>query len=348
VIIVETVEDGGNPRDPAAIQRLDDAQYRVVPFSEDGDANYKFALHVVARNDARSPAPLTLEVDWGDRAYMVSRRFVHIRLDGDWQFLPVEADGSCGRLRVDLPPGESAIGLSPAYGLADHTKFLAQFAETPFRRTVIGRSEQGRAIESFSIGTGPQRLLVTTRFHPYETAASFCAEGMMRWLTMGGAEQERLFRRFSLEVVPLPNPDGVALGLCKRTSVGGADLSHEAAESAAPEARTLMRLIDTLRPTAFLDIHGWMHFDEDGLHHYDDDLATRFQEATANQQELAGNRWKAYRERPTGGSPRWYSAERYGTSALAVSYRWPDRTPAQMRAIGPATLQAFAATALSR
>jgi hypothetical protein len=341
VITVETVEDGGNPRDPAAIQRLGDGHYRVVPFSEDGDANYKFALHVVARNEASCPAPLTLVVDWGDQAYMVSRRFAHVRLDGKWHFLPVAADGSCGRLQVDLPPGESAIGLSPAYGLADHTRFLASLADMPFRREEIGRSAQERAIESFSIGTGPQHLLLTTRFHPYETAASFCAEGIMRWLVAGGKEQERLRQRFSLAIVPLPNPDGVALGLCKRTAIGGADLSHEAAESADPAARALMHAIDTLRPTAFLDIHGWMHFDEDGLHHYDDDLATKFQEATANQQELAGNRWKAYRERPTGGSPRWYSAERYGTAALAVSYRWPDRSPAQMRALGPATLRSF-------
>ncbi|MGI8915721.1 MAG: M14 family zinc carboxypeptidase [Chloroflexota bacterium] len=344
MITVEAVEDGGNPRDPAAIQRLGDAaHFRIVPFSEDGDANYKFALHVLARNTGPSPAPLTLEIDWGDQAYMVSRGFLHVRRAGRWEFLPVMVDGSLGRLMIVLPPGESAIGLSPAYGLADRAAFLAQPALTSVRRDVIGYSEQGRPIESFSFGTGPRRLLVTARFHPYETAASWCIEGLLSWLTARSEAQEQLLRQTSVDVVPMPNPDGVVLGLCKRTGLGGTDLSHEAGKSDDATARVLLDLLDTLRPAAFLDIHGWMHFDEDGLHHYDDGLAARFQHAAAGDQALIGNRWKAYLERPCAGSPLWYSTQRYGTLALAVSYRWPGRTLAQMQAIGTGTLRAFTA-----
>lgn len=343
MLVVETTDDGGNPRDPAAIQRLGDGHYRVVPFSEDGDGNYKFALYVRVRNDGRADAPLTLEVDWGEQRYMVSRNFVHVRRGDNWEYQTVEADGSVARLRCMLPPGESAVGLSPAYGLADHTAFLAQLAPLPFQCQEVGRSTQGRAIETFAAGSGADRLLVMLRVHPYETAASFCAEGLLRWLAEASAEQERLLRRYSVVVLPMPNPDGVAMGLCKRTGLGGADLSHEAAQSDDASARVLMQLIDDLRPSAFLDIHGWMHFDEDGLHHFDDDLATRFQEATAAEPALAGNRWKAYLERPSAGSPRWHAAERFGSVPLSVSYRWPGRTVDQMRAIGAATLRAFAA-----
>ena len=343
MIVVETVEDGGNPREPAAIRRLGDAHYRVVPLSEDGDANYKFALHVVARNDRLSPATLTLEVDWGDRDYMVSRRFVHFRLGVSWVYLPVEVDGSVGRLRVELPPGESAIGLSPAYGLGDHAAFVKQIAAAPCRPEVIGLSAQGRPIESFSFGSGPRQVLIAARFHPYETAASYCIEGLMGWLASPGEEQEQFLQQASVVIVPIPNPDGVAMGLCKRTGLAGTDLSHEAVGSADAAARTLLHLLDTLRPAAFLDIHGWMHFDEDGLHSTDASLAARFQQAAGSQEELADNRWKSYLERPSAGSPLYYSTERFGTLALAVSYRWPGRTPEQMRAIGGATLRAFTA-----
>jgi hypothetical protein len=53
VIVVEPCADGGNPRDPAAIQHLGGGSYRVFPFGEDGDANDRFALHVRARNTGR-------------------------------------------------------------------------------------------------------------------------------------------------------------------------------------------------------------------------------------------------------------------------------------------------------
>lgn len=341
MIVVETVEDGGNPREPAAIRRVEDAHYRIVPFSEDGDANYKFALHIIARNDARSPTALNLEIDWDDRDYMVSRRFIHIGRGGRWTYLAVEVDGSVGRSRVELAPGVSAIGLSPAYGLGDHATFMTQIAATPCRRDVIGHSAQGRPIESFSFGSGRRQVLVTARFHPYETAASYCLEGLMAWLASEGEEQEQLLQQASVVLVPMPNPDGVALGLCKRTGLAGTDLSHEAVGSADAEARTLLRLLDRLRPAAFLDIHGWMHFDEDGLHSTVAGLAARFQQAAAGQAELADNRWKNYLERPSAGSPLSYSTVRYGTLALAVSYRWPGRTPAQMLAIGRATLRTF-------
>ena len=340
VIEVEPVEDGGNPRDPAAIRRVADSVVRVAPFSEDGDANYKFALNVGIRNDGSEPAPLTVEMDWGEAVYTRSRDFVHIGSGNNWTYLSAAVEGARTVARCDVPPGLSFLGLSPAYGVADHQAAMRTLPAGTFQRQEIGRSARGRPIEAFHTGSGARRIVVTARFHPYETAASFCVEGLMRWLGEAGAAQERLLASSHLVLVPFPNPDGVYLGMCKRTRVGGVDLSHEAAGNDDPEARALIGVIDELRPDLFLDIHGWMHADEDGLHYYDEALAERFLQNGADYQAFAENKWKGTLERPNPASPRWYAAQRYGSAALAVSYRWPGRTVEQMRALGPATLQA--------
>ncbi len=343
MIDIEAPEDGGNPRETGAIQRLDEGHFRVVPFSEDGDGNYKFALHVRAHNSAAVSVPLTLEIDWDDHKYMVSRDFVHVGHSGEWRLVPAEVDGSISRLRCLLPPGESRIGVSPAYGWADHDVFAAQTLATSFQRELIGRSEQGRAIDAYHLGAGQRNLLVIARVHPYETAASFCAEGLLRWLTMPGEAQARVLARFHVVVVPMPNPDGVYLGLCKRTGLHGTDISHEAVGSGDAEARALLDLIEQLRPDRYLDIHGWMHADEDGLHYHDQAVADRFLAGTADQPALARNRWKGTLARPDGRSPLSHCAQHFATRALSVSYRWPGRTVDQMRAIGAASLEAFAA-----
>jgi hypothetical protein len=346
VIVVEPCEDGGNPQDPAAIQHLGGGSYRVFPFSEDGDANYKFALHVRARNTGISPASLALEVDWADQRYTPNRRFGHVRRGTDWEFLPGRVEGSVLRLHWDVPPGESHIGLSPAYGWADYRAFAATLAPTVFRRELLGTSERGRAIEGFHVGSGPRRLLVTARCHPYETAASFGAEGLLQWLAGRGDEQERLLRAASVTVVPMPNPDGVFLGLCKRTAVGGTDLSHDIVGSDDAAARALMGLLDRLRPDAFLDLHGWMHDDEDGLFYYAETLGERFRRAAAGERALADGRWKGMLARPDG-SPLRYCVQRFDTLALEVSCRWPGRSVDRMRDIGSAVLRAFATLLLT-
>jgi len=343
VIEIQAPSDGGNPQDPAAIRRLGDGHIRVSPFSEDGDANYKFALHVEARNTDPAAAPLTLEVDWGDQVYTPSRRFVHVGREGAWQFLPAQVDGSMTLVQCDVPPGRTAIGLSPAYGLADYRGFEADLVGTAFRRESLGRNEQGREIAAFHLGGGPQRILITARVHPYETAASFCVEGAMRWLAGGDAAAEELLRAAHVVVVPMPNPDGVYAGLCKRTAVGGVDLTRESVGSGDGAAQALLRLVEDWRPTVYLDLYGWMHWDEDGWYALQDGVGDGFQRAAAEYPALAANRWKGALERPSATAIRSHCLDRFGTRTLEVSYRWPGRTVDQMREIGAATMQAVPA-----
>ena len=51
---------GGNPRDAGAISQRDGV-FHIAPFSEDGDANYKFHLLVQAANPSSRAEEIAVE-----------------------------------------------------------------------------------------------------------------------------------------------------------------------------------------------------------------------------------------------------------------------------------------------
>ena len=337
--------DGGNPQNGNAVLQIGDGHFRICPYSEDGDINYKFALSIAVQNEGCQPESVTLDVDWGDTEEMAARFFVHIGSGDDWQYMPVRRQGSVATVTFPAPPGVTEVGLSPAYSLGRHNAFASTLVPMGYGPAVAGKSEDGREICTYALGDGPQRVLVTARFHPYETASSFCAEGMMNWLAGGSEEATRLLREHSFTFVPMPNPDGVYRGLPKRTGEKGVDLSHEGATRGDSTDRALLSVIDSIRPHAFLDIHGWMHADEDGRHALKQEVSTTFADAAATESIFQGNKWRPDLSRADDPSAiRPYAQRTHGTEVLAVSYRWPSRTAAQMREVGAATLRAFCAT----
>jgi len=343
-IRIETGYDGANPPDPAAVERLGEEHFRVRPFSEDGDANYKFALNVRAINDGAAPRDLRLDVDWDDLVYKEDRVFVYVGGGDDWAYRPCQTAGPVTLVRCTVPPGATEIGQSPAYGLERARRFEDGLAAAGYAASLVGRSEAGREIRAYAIGDGPTPLLVYGRVHPYESAASFCLEGLMSWLAAAGEAQRDLRRRYRFTVVPLPNPDGVFLGTCKRTArANGVDLSHDGAHGRDATARALLAVMDAVRPRALLDLHGWMWLNQDGLHYTHDGFAERYLAAANRQPPLAGDEWRTHRvdDRPGSGSPLLHCWRSYDTVGASTSFRWPVRSVPQMRAIGQAALAAL-------
>jgi hypothetical protein len=336
--------DGANPQSASDVERIGENHYRVRPFSEDGDGNYKFSLNLKLVNDGQTPIPARVDVDWADGEYMDSRGFGFIGRGDAWSFVSAGVQGTVASYSVTVPPGAMHLGLSPAYGYGEYGRFADSLVALGLQRESAGLSEAGRLVEFFRAGSGPVSLLVVARYHPYETASSYCIEGLATWLLHSGAAQRRILEQCSVTLLPMPNPDGVHQGLCKRTSVGGVDLSHEAPHGGDATARVLLAALDRLAPQAYLDIHGWMYLEEDGLHYLDDGLAASFREAMDQSAAGRGNRWLGSKGRPdpSGGSLQQYLSQRFGTACLSVSYRWMGRTAEQMRALGGPTLASFA------
>ncbi|MGQ9661690.1 MAG: M14 family zinc carboxypeptidase [Kiritimatiellia bacterium] len=265
--------EGANPQDPSCVEQIGPRSFVVRPQSEDGDSNYKFAFDVIVENVTANIQQLDLTIDWAEppqvgTTYMDCRRSVFLGTGENWQEI-------CGSTRADktivsltVGPGQQHVCLHPPYGSVELAVFLARAERQPqTRRIVFGRTAENRPLEGALLGSLCEErsaLLVLARGHPYESAGSFCVEGVLDFLS--GPEGARLRQHRSFLLVPIMNPDGVAHGLCKRTTLG-ADITHDGREGTDPTARAIVGLVCGMaaapRP-ALWDVHGWMN-PEDGL-----------------------------------------------------------------------------------
>jgi murein tripeptide amidase MpaA len=335
--IVKRVE-GSNPAEASAIDQVGEATFRIRPFSEDGDGNYKFALLVPVRNRGAADVTAEFVIDWQDAEYMSCRDYVLLGRAERWQWFPARCEGTVSTAKVLVPPGRWDLALHPTYGLARAARWTRRAG---LRAVELGRSREGRPLVALEGGAGAgRRLAVVARTHPYETAGSFLAEGALRALAALAGKPGA--PRFS--VVLVANPDGVAHGLCKRTAAGGVDLSHQARSSDDPAAAALRRWVEAFRPEVLIDFHGWMHGYEDGFSYTDAPLAAHVKQCLRACAD-ANRAWRG-RLMPREPAPDtlWEHALAHaGTPSLVISIGWNGRTTAQMRRLGAA----FAAACVS-
>jgi hypothetical protein len=143
---------------------------------------------------------------------------------------------------------------------------VATAAASPFAtQRVLTQSLQGRDVDLLEIteGDAPDKLgiWVQARQHPAECGSSWTCEGFVEWLVGSSIEAQALRRGAVVRVVPMMNPDGVALGNYRRNSLG-LDLNREwddATPQTAPSvAAALTELADfdtEVGLDVFLDLH---------------------------------------------------------------------------------------------
>ena len=332
--------EGANPAQPEAIDVLADDRVRIRPFSEDGDGNYKFCLNVKAVNETTDPAPLTLEIDWDDLEYMGPRNYVLVGWGDNWRSVAGRVEDAVTTVDLTIEPGEWSVGLHPVYDLPALAADRAAAVASGFRERVIGRSHEGRDLVALTIGAPPEddvpTVLVVSRYHPYETAGSFCVAGILQMLTEELRASGAMMGETRFVVVPMPNPDGVALGCCKRSRPGGPDLCHEGLDSDDPAGIALRDFLAETDPDAYLDFHGWMYRDHDGLNYTHQRERDSFVTKLADD-PLFDKAWKGVAlsdqpRRPGDACSRAYHDQ--GAVCLVMSYSWFGRTVPQMREIG--------------
>ena len=68
-------------------------------------------------------------------------------------------------------------------------------------------------------------VVITARVHPGETGASWMMQGVLDYVTSNVPRAVELRKRAVLKLIPVLNPDGVAVGN-NRTSLCGKDLNR--------------------------------------------------------------------------------------------------------------------------
>jgi protein MpaA len=127
---------------------------------------------------------------------------------------------------------------------------------------IIGQTVQGRPIECFRFGSGPEVLLFVASIHGNESAGTPLAYKLIEYLQ----KDRRLLANRTILVVPVANPDGRALGT--RENVNEVDLNRNFPAAnrlniteygtralSEPESLALKELVETNRPAFVVSIH---------------------------------------------------------------------------------------------
>ncbi len=124
---------------------------------------------------------------------------------------------------------------------------------------VIGESALGRPIHLASSGDKPEAVLLFGRQHPVEVPGAIAMREFVD-VVMGNSDLAREFReRYMLVILPLLNPDGVALGHA-RHNAGLTDLNRDWGPFTQPETQAVAALLQDLgargvAPRLVLDFH---------------------------------------------------------------------------------------------
>ena len=123
----------------------------------------------------------------------------------------------------------------------------------------LGTSLDGRAIDCFTIGSGPKPVWLYARQHPGESMAEWWMEGALERLTDGGdATTKTLLEKCTFHVVPNMNPDGSFRGHL-RTNAAGINLNrewHEPSAEKSPEVLCVRNAMDQTGVKLAMDVHG--------------------------------------------------------------------------------------------
>lgn len=319
----------------------------------------RFSTRIV--NSGHKPLNVKIIADWQMPNRVLNHDLGYVSNDGadDWIMIPAfRKSESVLEYRLTARPGTTCLGLYPEYNYERCANFVRGLAKRKdIRVKTIGKSRERRDIWLLNFPSqnkGTKNFFIQARDHAYETAGSYCMEGISGFLLSDDPLSRYLRSKFNVYIVPMTNPDGVVNGMSRLTWEMGANLNRVHTVKDAAHA-TLKKTIDSLKPSVYMNIHNWTYKFVDGLlvnekeiadlvkQHMPDDRANfkRWGVETLadylNEHKLAlvpkaDKSWKDY------------CRENFGAVCATFEFPWPFLTPAQMKSKGKT---AFISLALS-
>jgi len=342
--------DGGNPKDPRSIIQTGSNDFTIIPYSEDNDPNYKFRLDVQVKNNSEEIRKLHLSIDWAEPQFNHLRNYIYAKHkeEVDWTLYPmsVEDTGTWGD--IDVKPGVTHLCMHPKYNYMDYLDFIHCIPENDgIQKIKIGETPENREIYMIKISAGnskpKKKILIVSRIHPYETAGSYCIEGIINHFLNNLSLLTLNLSPFKIYLIPMANPDGVYNGLCKLSAPDGIDLSRQISDSDSI-SRLIRKAIDEIKPDIYCEFHNWMLHEYDGIYFLNLFQTRRFIRNLAFKKQFK-KRWKIHlRQKIFSLSPhgfKKYCREKFGSICLCLEFPWRDRKIADMKRIGIDSLMAL-------
>jgi len=263
------------------------------------------------------------------------------------------------------------------YSYEECQRTLNQLEEThsnKLQRSILCHSLQGRVVDMISIGPedpGTPTVVISARVHPGETPGQYMFFGLMKFLLSDNSVAVQLRKQYTFKLIPMLNPDGVAMGRYRTNSV---NLNlNRFYKNPGPEHEAIgfmKKMIAEHNTIFFLDFHG--HANKRGVFCYGNDLPLPRKEEMIAMMEKIGT-FSSYFEpsicsfnaantnvkdkrasddETTEGSSRhqiyvanpWITHSYTLESHYALDYRYRSMGPTEWEGIGEAICKAIAVT----
>ncbi len=390
--------DGSCPHSTEGVRQDGRAVWTVFPnhramsgLGEEGAPGGGSRLSVRLRNQGGTAAEFTLIADWGTEKRIQHHDIGFIRNDdaAEWTMIPGFRDGAKIAYRLKLDPGVTHLGLCPEYNYSQCAAWVESMRGKGVAVGKAGCSRENRDIwllQWKSPSKTAKNLLVHARDHAYETAGSYCVEGIGDFLNSECPISQYIRSKFNVWINPMTNPDGVHNGMSQRTWERGPRLDAAFRDQDEPDSAydAIKNTINKLKPDVFLTMHNWTDKFGDGLLYGEsegiaqeiqrrmpDDTAhfKKWKAVQGSYQKLKEMRltdFKKYHDTfiaPGGGkesdyivssltklSSMWtsYCEERFGTTALACEFPWFALNTEEMREKGKRFFQALALSVVEK
>lgn len=144
------------------------------------------------------------------------------------------------------------------YPLSKYGRFRSEVLAHPnaselLSERIFGDSGLGYPLQVWEIAKeetqnriGAPRLMIQAGIHPAEDTSYFITEGLVTWLLSGNSEAEKLLEIAVIDIIPMCNPDGVALGNY-RTNAKNVNLEIQYADpyqSEVEETKVIIGLVE--------------------------------------------------------------------------------------------------------
>ena len=363
--------DGSSPHSDAGVRQDGENRFTVYPswrkvagIDEESIGNGS-RFYIKIKNDSSQTAGVFISADWETSKRIEHHDYGFIRHESEeeWtQVVGITNGNTKINYNLNIKPGVTELGLVPAYNVEKLTSSLNELREKGLKVETVGKSGQGRNLSLISIPSENKNALnffIQARDHAYETAGSYCVEGIIDFL-LGDSHDSKLLRdRFNFFIMPMTNPDGVFSGLSRLTYENGFNNDRLYWNNGpGPEGKTLIQTLDRIQPAAYMNIHNYAMKFIDGLltcessdfvkkiirrlpadheHHKEWFIMT-------DEEWCKRNNYKEYPKNCWGGKN--YCKDKFGTLSVIFELPWFGRNTAIMKERGVKALTAFAHTAI--
>ncbi len=214
-----------------------------------------------------------------NRIHNLDIGFMRHESEDEWTMIPAKCKTSIASYNIILKPGTTHLGLYPAYNYEKHLEFVARMKKSGANVELIGKSREDRDIHLVRIGKADRALpnfMVQARDHAYETAGSYCVEGIADFLLSGNELASYILSKFNVYILPMTNVDGVYNGMSRLTWEKGANLNREFTE---PDGAwdAIKKTIDRIKPAGYMNIHNYQKKFTDGVYVTEERIAETIQ-----------------------------------------------------------------------